>query len=41
MKRGEALGYAGHKDDARAQYHIASTLDLSVVDKAELARDIR
>jgi hypothetical protein len=41
MKWGEALGYVGRKDEARAQYRIASTLDLSVADKAELARDMR
>ena len=38
---GEALGYVERKDEARAQYRIASTLDLSVADKAELARDMR
>ena len=41
MKWGEALGYVGRRDEARAQYRIASTLDLSVADKAELARDMR
>ena len=41
MKWGEALSYVGRKDEARAQYHTASTLDLSVADKAELARDLR
>jgi len=39
LKWGEALGYVGRKDEARAQYHAASTLDLSVADKAELARN--
>jgi hypothetical protein len=38
MKWGEALGYAGRKDEARAQYHKASTLDLAAADKAELTR---
>lgn len=41
MKWGEALGYVGRKSEARAQYRIASTLDLSVADKAELGRDMR
>lgn len=41
MKWGEALGYVGRKDEARAQYRITSGLDLSVADKAELARDMR
>ena len=39
MKRGEALDYIGRKDEARAQYRIASTLYLNVADKVELARD--
>ena len=41
MKWGGALGFVGRKDESRAQYHIASTLDLSVADKAEPARDMR
>ncbi len=41
LKWGEALVYAGRKDEARSQYRIASTLDLSVADRAELARDKR
>ena len=41
LKWGEALGYVGRKDEGKAQYQIASTLDLSVADKAELARDMR
>jgi len=41
MKWGEALGYVGRKDESRAQYRIASTLGLSVSDKAEMARDMR
>jgi hypothetical protein len=36
---GEALGYAGRKDEASAQYRKASTLDLSAADKAGLARN--
>jgi tetratricopeptide (TPR) repeat protein len=38
LKWGEAMGYAGRKDEARAQYQKASTLDLTAADKAELAR---
>jgi tetratricopeptide (TPR) repeat protein len=34
---GEALGYAGRKDQAAAQYQIASKLDLGATDKIELA----
>ena len=41
LKWGEALGYTGVKDEARAQYQKASTLDLSFADKAELARQMR
>ncbi len=41
LKLGEALGYVGRRDEARAQYRIASALDLSVNDKAELASDMR
>ncbi len=41
LKWGEALGYVGRMDDARAQYRIASTLDLSLADRAELASDQR
>ncbi len=41
LKWGEALFYAGRKGDARAQYKIASTLDLSPADKAELERNMR
>ena len=41
LKWGEALGYAGHKDEAQKQYQIASTKDLRVADKAALKRDIR
>jgi tetratricopeptide (TPR) repeat protein len=38
LKWGEALGYAGRKDEARAQLQKASTLDLTAADKAERAR---
>ncbi len=38
LKWGEALVYAGKKDEARAQFQKAATLDLSVADKAELAK---
>jgi tetratricopeptide (TPR) repeat protein len=38
LKWGEALGYIGRKDEARAEYQKASTLDLTSADKAELAR---
>jgi hypothetical protein len=40
MKSGKALGYVRRKDEARAVYRIASTLDLSADDKAELTRDM-
>ena len=38
LKWGEALGYVGRKDEAQKQYARAAGLDLSEVDKAELAR---
>jgi tetratricopeptide (TPR) repeat protein len=38
LKWAEALGYAGYKDETRAQYQAASTLDLSAADRNELAR---
>ena len=38
LKWGEALGYAGRKDEARAQYQKVATLDLTAAEKAELAR---
>jgi tetratricopeptide (TPR) repeat protein len=41
LKWGEALGYAGRKDEAQKQYQTASTLDLSVADKAELVRQMQ
>jgi tetratricopeptide (TPR) repeat protein len=41
LKWGEALAYTGRKDEARAEYQKASTLDLTVADKAELARQMR
>ena len=31
----------GREDEAKAQYQIASTLELSVADKVELERDMR
>ena len=40
LKWGEALAYAGKKDEARLQYLKASSLDLSDADKAELARQM-
>jgi tetratricopeptide (TPR) repeat protein len=40
LKWGEALVYAGKKHEARAQYGIASSLDLSAADKAVLARQL-
>ena len=41
LKWGEALAYAGKRNEGRAQYQIASTMDLSVADKAELASAMR
>jgi hypothetical protein len=41
MKWGEALGFVGRRDEARAQYRIAVSLDLSVADKADLTRNMR
>ena len=38
LKWGEALFYAGKKDDAQKQFAIASHLDLTSIDKSELAR---
>jgi len=38
LKWGEALGYAGRKDEAQKQFALAAGLDLSDVDKAELAK---
>jgi tetratricopeptide (TPR) repeat protein len=38
LKWGEALFYAGRKDDAQKQFALASQLDLSSDDKAELVR---
>jgi len=38
LKWGEALGYAGKKDEARAQHQKALTLNLTAAEKAELAR---
>jgi Flp pilus assembly protein TadD len=36
LKWGEALVYAGHKDEARAQFARAGQLDLTPSDKREL-----
>jgi hypothetical protein len=36
-----ALGYAGKKDEARAQYQKASTLDLSAAYKVKLTRQMQ
>jgi len=38
LKWGEALTYAGKKDEAQKQYAISAGLDLSNEDKAELAK---
>jgi hypothetical protein len=38
LKWGEALVYAGKKDEAQKQFARAGGLDLSAADKAELAR---
>ena len=38
LKWGEALFYAGQKDEAKKQFAIATTLDLSPSEKAELKR---
>jgi tetratricopeptide (TPR) repeat protein len=38
LKWGEALVYAGKPDEAKKQFAIASGLDLSAADRAELAR---
>jgi hypothetical protein len=38
---GEALTYAGRKEQAKAQFALASGLELSAPDKAELSRQIR
>ncbi len=40
MKWGEALNYAGKKDEAKAQFARAAQLDLSAADKAELGGDL-
>jgi tetratricopeptide (TPR) repeat protein len=37
LKRGEALVYAGKKDEAGKQFAIAGGLDLTIREKAELA----
>jgi tetratricopeptide (TPR) repeat protein len=41
LKWGEALFYTGREDEGRAQYKIASTLDLSAADRAALAKHAR
>jgi len=38
LKWGEALVYAGKKDEAKAQFARAAQLDLTPSEKAELAR---
>ncbi|HEX3672640.1 MAG TPA: hypothetical protein VHU87_00060, partial [Rhizomicrobium sp.] len=38
LKWGEALVYAGKKDEAKKQFAIAAGLDLSPAERAELAR---
>jgi hypothetical protein len=38
LRWGEALRYAGHKDEAQKQFTLAATLDLSAADKSELAK---
>ena len=38
LKWGEALGYAGERDEAKKQFAQAAQLDLSLDDKAELAK---
>jgi predicted negative regulator of RcsB-dependent stress response len=38
FKRGEALYYAGRKDEARKQFEIASKFDLSQSDAIQLSR---
>jgi hypothetical protein len=38
LKWGEALVYAGHADEAKAQFSRAATLDLAPSEKSELAR---
>ena len=41
LKWGEALGYAGRKDEAQKQFVLAAGLDQSADDKAELARQMQ
>ena len=38
LKWGEALFYAGQRGEAKKQFAIAASLDLSVADRAQLAR---
>jgi tetratricopeptide (TPR) repeat protein len=41
LKWGEALTWLGRGDEAKAQFRVASSLDLSDADRAVLARDMR
>jgi tetratricopeptide (TPR) repeat protein len=38
LKWGEALGFAGNKDEAQKQFALAAGLDMSVADKAEFTK---
>jgi hypothetical protein len=38
LKWGEALFYAGQKDEATKQFAIAATLDLTPSEKSELSK---
>jgi hypothetical protein len=38
LKWGEALFYAGHRDEAKKQFAIAGGLDLSQADKTTLVK---
>jgi hypothetical protein len=40
LKWGEALWYAGKKDDAKAQFARAALLNLSAADRHELASQV-
>ena len=39
LKWGEALVYAGKKDEAKAQFARAAQLDLTAAEKSELAQE--
>ena len=41
LKWAEALTYAGKKAEAKAQFALATGLELSATDKAELSRQTR